>query len=295
MHVHDQIAAPARSAKILEFPRMAQPTSTLLVPREHGSWGLWLLPLISGAVVGYVLDPHAAAAPVFWFGLAATSAFLIYQPLESLLGLSLVKMRSQRQQRTALLWIIALTIAAVCSVLELLHLQRLMVLLIGVVASGCFGVRSLLGRSRRVRVLKQLIGALGLTSTAAGAYYAAAGRMDRTALLLWLASWLFAVGQIEYVQLRLRSAQVRSSRQKTRSSLPVSIFHVVAMCVAIIAGLAHVAPLLLGLTLIPAVVRLAVWIVRPWRPLGVHILGISELVQGMLFNALLVTAFLIHY
>jgi hypothetical protein len=251
--------------------------------------------LISGATVGYLLGPHAAVAPVFWFGLAAASAFLIYQPLESLLGLSLVKTRSQRQERTALIWIIALTIAAVCSVLELLHLQRFMVLLIGVVASGCFGVRSLLGCSRHVRVLKQLIGALGLTSTAAGAYYAATGRMDRTALLLWLASWLFAVGQIEYVQLRLRSAQVRSSRQKTRSSLPVSIFNVVVMSVAIAAGLAHVSPLLLGLAFIPPVVRLVVWVVRPWRPLGVHILGISELIQGMLFNALLVAAFLINF
>jgi len=294
MHVHGQIAAPARSAKILEFPRMAQPTSSLLVPREHGSWGLWLLPLISGAVVGYVFDPHAALAPVLWFGLATASAFLIYQPLESLLGLSLVKPRSQRQQRTALIWIIVLTIAAVCSVLELLHLQRFMVLVIGVVAAGCFGVRSLLGRSRRVRVLKQLIGALGLSATAAGAYYAATGKMDRTALLLWLASWLFAVGQIEYVQLRLRSAQVRSSRQRAMNSLAVSAFHILVMSIAIAAGMGHAAPLLLGLTFIPAVVRIAVWIVRSWRPLGVHILGISELAQGIVFNGLLIAAFVVH-
>src|SRR6476469_10615580 len=113
MQVHNQITASARSAKALEFPRMAQPTSSLLVPREHGSWGLWLLPLISGAVVGYLFSPHAALAPVLWFGLAATSAFLIYHPLESLLGLSLVKTRSQRQQRAALLWVIVFTIAAV--------------------------------------------------------------------------------------------------------------------------------------------------------------------------------------
>ena len=295
MQVQGQITAPVRSAKVLEFPRTAQPTSSLLVPREHGSWGLWLLPLISGAVVGYILDPHAAAAPIFWFGLAAASAFLSYQPLEILLGFSLVKARSPRQQRTALLWIIVFTVAAVCSVLELLHLQRYLVLLIGAAAAGCFGARSLLGRSRRVRVLKQLIGALGLASTAAGAYYAATGRMDRTALLLWLASWLFAVGQIEYVQLRLRSAQLRSSRQKTRSSLPVTVFHVSVMGIAIMAGLANLVPLLLGLTFIPAVIRLAVWIIRPWRPLGVHILGISELLQGVLFNALLVAAFLVHH
>jgi hypothetical protein len=251
--------------------------------------------LISGGVVGLVFDPLAAAVPVFWFGLAAASAFLSYQPLEILLGLSLVKMRSQRQQRTALLWIIVLTVAAVCSVLELLHLQRFMVLLIGVVASGSFGVRSLLGPSRRVRVLKQLIGALGLTSTAAGAYYAATGRMDRTALLLWLASWLFAVGQVEYVQMRLRSAQVRSPRQRALNSLAVLAFHLLVMSIAIVAGLAHVVPLLLGLAFIPAVIRLAVWVVRPWRPLGVHILGISELAQGVLFNALLVTVFLVHH
>ena len=295
MHVQGQIAAPARSAKVMEFPRMDQPTSSLLVPREHGSWGLWLLPLISGAVVGYVFGPHAALAPVLWFGLAAASAFLIYQPLESLLGLSLIKTRSQRQQRNALIWIIALTIAAVCSVLELLHLQRFLVLLIALVASGCFGMRSLLGRSRRVRVLKQLIGALGLSSTAAGAYYAATGRMDRTALLLWLTSWLFATGQIEYVQLRLRSAQVRSSRQRAMNSLAVFVFHVLVMSIAIAAGMAHAAPLLLGLTFIPAVVRLAVWIVRSWRPLGVHILGISELAQGIVFNGLLIAAFVVHF
>ena len=278
----------------MEFPRMDPPTSNLLVPREHGSWGLWLLPLISGAVVGYIFTPHAALAPVLWFGLAAASAFLIYQPLESLLGLSLIKTRSPRQQRTTVIWIIVLTIAAVCSVLELLHLQRFLVLLIGAVASGCFAVRSLLGRSRRVRVLKQLIGALGLSSTAAGAYYAATGRMDRTALTIWLASWLFAVGQIEYVQLRLRSAQVRSSRQRATNSVAVSVFHVLVLSMAIAAGMAHAAPLLLGLAFIPAVVRLAVWIVRSWRPLGVHILGISELAQGIVFNGLLIAAFLVH-
>lgn len=226
--------------------------------------------------------------------MAAVSAFLIYPPLESLLGLSLVKMRSPRQQRAALLWVIVFTIAAVCSVLELFHLHRFLVLLIGVVASGCFGVRSLLGRSRRVRVLKQLIGALGLSATTAGAYYAATGRMDRTALLLWLASWLFAIGQIEYVQLRLRSAQVRSRRQKALNSLSVSVFHLLIMNIAIVAGMAHVAPLLLGLTFIPAIIRLVVWIVRSWRPLGVHILGISELAQGIVFNGLLIAAFIVR-
>ena len=59
--------------------------------------------------------------------------------------------------------------------------------------------------------------------------------------------------------------------------------------------MAHAAPPLLGLTFIPAVIRLAVWIVGSWRPLSVHILGISELTQGIVFNGLLIAAFLVRF
>lgn len=294
MNAHGRIAATVPRAKLLKFPRPSQPTSRLLVPREHGSWGIWLLPLMVGAVVGYVSGPRATAAPAFWFLLAAVSAFLIYQPLEILLGLSLLRARSQRQERIAILWIMALAIVGACSVLELVRLQRVLVLFFGLVGLLCFGMRTLLGRSRTLRVPKQLIGALGLSSTAAGAYYATTGRIDRTAIVLWLASWLFAVSQIEYVQLRLRMAQVRSRRQRARDSLEVCFLHLLMTGGAIAAGLAGAAPLLLGLAFIPAMMRLAAWIVRPWRPLGVHILGFTELFQGILFNVLLAAAFLVR-
>jgi YwiC-like protein len=294
MNAQDRISVTAPRAKLLEFPHPTQPSSRLLVPREHGSWAIWVLPLISGGLVGYASGPHTSVTPVFWFCLAAVSAFLIYQPLESLLGLSLLRVRSQQQARIAILWIMALTIVAACSVLELVRLQRAMVLLFGLAALACFGMRTMFGRSRTWRVPKQFIGALGLSSTAAGAYYATTGRLDRTALLLWLASWLFAVSQIEYVQLRLRTAQVRSRRQKLRNGLEVCFLHFLMAGGAIAAGFAGAAPLLLGLAFIPAIVRLGLWIARPWRPLSVHILGFSELFQGVLFNVLLAAAFLVH-
>jgi hypothetical protein len=232
--------------------------------------------------------------PLIWFFLAALSAFLIYQPLEALLGLSLLRARSQRQERIASLWVAALTILAACSVLELIHLQRILVLFFGLVVLACFAVRTVLGRSRALRVPKQLIGALGLSSTAAGAYYATTGRIDRTALLLWLASWLFAVSQIEYVQLRLHTAQIKDRKQKALDSLEVFFLHFLMTGGAIVAGLAGAVPLLLGLAFIPAIVRLGLWVVRPWRSLDLHILGFSELFQGILFNAMLVTAFLVR-
>src|SRR5262249_18118508 len=73
----------------------------LLVPREHGSWGLWLLPLIAGAVVGWSARSDGSMASLLWFFLAAASAFLVHQPFQAWLGHSAFKARSPEEKRTA--------------------------------------------------------------------------------------------------------------------------------------------------------------------------------------------------
>lgn len=213
MNAQGKIAAAP--GKVLVFPARPQPNIRVLVPREHGTWGLLLFPLISGAIVGHYASPNASLKAALWFFLTALSAFLIYQPLESLLGFSLIKARSERQQRVATISVIVLAVMATAGVLELFNLHRGAVLGIGLVALGCFGVRISLGSSRAMRVPRQLIGALGLSSAAAGAYYAATGQIGWTGILLWLASWFFAVGQIEYVHLRISTAQVAATPAET--------------------------------------------------------------------------------
>jgi hypothetical protein len=282
------------AGKLVVSPGTFKSTIRLLVPREHGTWGLLLFPLVSGGVVGYVAVSNASLAAVLWFLLSALAAFLIYQPLESLLGFSLIKARSRQQQRIAILSVIALAIIALAGVLQLFHLHRGLVLGIGLAALGCFCVRLLLGNSRRMRIPRQLIGALGLSSSAAGAYYAASGGIDRTAILLWLASWLFAVGQIEYVHLRISTAQIRPWRQRVRLSVAVCFLHLLMIGVSLTLAFAGFAPILLALAFVPSVIRLGIWLATPWRPLRVDILGVAELLQGMLFNILLVGAFLIR-
>src|ERR1051326_6002406 len=217
MSAQGKITTIAAKAKILRFPSVTPNEKRLLIPREHGSWALWMLPLISGGIVGFAGTPRAATAPALWFCLVASAAFLIHQPLESLLGVSVFKVRSLREQRIAVFWVIGLTSMAVLGVIALLQLQRGLVFAFGLAAAACFALAALFGSARSLRVAKQLVGALGLTSTAAGAYYVTTGRVDRTALELWLACWLFAAGQIEYVQLRLRTAYARSRYDKVKA------------------------------------------------------------------------------
>jgi hypothetical protein len=48
-----------------------------------------------------------------------------------------------------------------------------------------------------------------------------------------------------------------------------------------------------ALAFAPSIIRLGVWLVRPRQPLGGHTPGFMELLQGHLFNILLVGALLI--
>jgi YwiC-like protein len=293
MSAHGEItpAAGKARAKILAFPRVTASQKRLLVPREHGAWALWLLPLITGGIVGCARGA-AAAAPALWFSLVAIAAFLIRQPLESLLDVSIVRLRSAQERRVAVIWVIGLTAVAALGVMELVRLRRGLVLLIAVAALFCFALAALCRRARALRVAKQLIGALGLTSTAAGAYYVITGTLDSVALLLWLASWLFAAGQIEYVQLRLGTANARSRHDKIKAGWPLCLLHVAILAGAIAVSAAPHFPKFLPLAFAPAVIRIFVWIFSPVRPLKLYVLGFTELFQNIVFAALLALAFI---
>lgn len=293
MNVHETTLA-VRKAKVLEFPGAPQPGSRLLVPKAHGSWALWLLPLFSGSVVGYVSTRDAALAPALWFLLLATAAFLIHQPLESLLGVSVLKVRSLREQRIAVFWVMGMTVVAAFGVFEVVRAQRTLVFAFGVVAGTCFTLSAVFSRRRVLRVPRQIVGALGLSATAAGSYYVITGRIDRTALLLWLAAWLFALGQIEYVQLRLHTANINSRRGRANAAWKVFSLHFILLTVAIVAAAAGLVPALCSVVFFPATIRLLAWVAGPRHPLRLHVLGFTELFQSVVFNALLTAAFLLH-
>lgn len=294
MNARETAAQVPKSPKILHFPQPSQNDLRLVVPREHGSWALWLLPLISGGIVGYFFAPRSAVAPALWFSLVALCAFLIHQPLETLLDVSVLRLRSPHEQRVAVFWVTGLTALASLGILELLRLHRGLIFVFAGAALASFSLGALFGRTRSLRVLKQHIGALGLTSTAAGAYCVTAGRIDRASLLLWLAAWLFASSQIEYVQLRLRTANVKSRLQKIKAGWKVCFIHLLLLGAGISVQAALKTTLLFNLLFVPAAARLVVWMLRPARPLRLYLLGMSELFQSIVFNTLLTAAFLMR-
>jgi len=191
--------------------------------------------------------------------------------------------------------IAAVGLVAVVSITALLwNGQRSGLLTIGTIAASAFmmqaGIKKL---GRKGRMPAQIIGAIGLTSTAAGAYYVATGELDRTAVALWLANWLFAADQIHFVRVRIRGSRAATSGEKMKQGLPFLLGQVDLIGVILAACRFGFLPAAMAVAFVPVLLRGTLWFVRRHRALDVHKLGFSELTQAVVFGALLSVSFFV--
>lgn len=266
---------------------------TMLIPREHGAWGMLLVPLATGAIVASRLGVHAG--PLVLFIVATLALFWLRTPVEAWLGLSPIKAQTREERATVLRLIVLLCVIVLASLGILFatgYAHGLVV--IGVVAAVAFGVQEIvkkMGRSGRMPA--QVIGAIGLTSTAAGAYYVASGVLGGTAVSLWIANWLFAADQIHFVQTRIRGSRLNTPGEKFERGKWFIYAQIVLIVALVTAGAYRLLPLWTLIAFVPALLRGVAWFVRPTQPLDVHKLGFSELRQALMFGALLAVAFLV--
>jgi hypothetical protein len=263
----------------------------LIVPREHGAWGMLLVPLVSGAAVGFLHGSNAGAFVLLLT--AALALFWLRTPVESLLGTS--PMKAQTVPEKMLAAKVALVLSAVSAITLTALLwggKNLTLVAIGAVAFLAFGLQVLARSiSRNYRMAAQMIGAAGLSSSAAAAYFVVTGRFDATAGALWLANWIFAGDQIHYVQLTLHYSRVNGFVERLYRGLGF-FFGQVAMFAAVFGACSvGVLPKLVLLAFIPVIVRGIMFFFKKPAPLALVRLGISELIQSVSFGLLLFVSF----
>ena len=69
----------------------------MLIPREHGAWGMLLVPLAAGAVAASKSGMNAAALTLFV--VATLSLFWLRTPFEAWLGTSAIKATTAAERR----------------------------------------------------------------------------------------------------------------------------------------------------------------------------------------------------
>lgn len=264
---------------------------TLVVPREHGAWGMLLVPLATGATVG--LMRGGQMLPLVIFVLAAMAVFWLRTPVESWLGTTPLRAQGAEERRAVLWFILPLSaVAALMFTALFWNGQNRSLLALGLIAALAFvsqaGLKKL---SRRMRMAAQVTGAIGLTAAAPAAYCVVTGHLDLTASALWLANWLFAGDQIHFVQLRIHAARAQGAGEKLRRGRAFLAGQIGLAAALIVTARWGFLPWLVLLAFAPVFIRGFSWFLRSMQPLAVRRLGWSELAQAVMFGALLVAAF----
>jgi hypothetical protein len=261
---------------------------TLVVPREHGAWGILLVPLVTGACVGLI--DGGSGRDLAAFTLVALALFWLRTPVESWAGASPIRARTAGELRLVRRTAAALAVAAGAGLLWLFAGGRNLGLVwIGCAAAAAFVAQWGVKRAwRSARTAAQAIGAAGLTSTAPAAYYVATSRLDGTAWALWAANLLFAINQIHFVQLRIHAAKAADRGEKLAAGKSFLIGQTVLVGLLTAAGASGVLPWFAAAAFLPVLYRGFAWFAAPPAPLAVHKLGKSELAYACVFGVLLV-------
>lgn len=275
-----------------EFHMLQQERLRALVfPREHGAWGILLVPLVTGAWIGF--ETGRGILPLLLFLVASLALFCLRAPAEIWLETSPLRAQTPAERLAVLYSILAYAAITVFAVAFLLgHEHAYGLLPLGAVVSALFLAQAGLKKlGRQTRMTAQLMGSLGLTSTAAGAYYVVTGQYDLKALALWGANWLFAANQIHFVQLRIHSARAAGKAEKLargKGFLAAQLFTVILLVAAWrVGGLPGAA----ALAFAPALIRGFLWFLRPPAPLEIYRLGYGELANALAFGVLFILGF----
>ena len=266
----------------------------LIVPREHGAWGLLLVPMVTGAGIGFRGSNHIV--PLVLLLIAALALFWLRTPLESLLGTSAMRAQTRDERRTVVITIAGIAAVAALALSALLGSgQNPLLWLIGAAAGIAFVAQALLKKlGRRTRMLSEIVGTIGLTAAAPAAYYVITGKFGVTAWVVWVANLIFAGDQIHYVQLRIHTARIEGFRAKLQRGWAFAAGQALMTVALTVACLFRIIPPIASVAFSPLLFRgWFYFIQKPGSPLVVRKLGWNELTHAAAFCILFIATFAI--
>jgi len=225
------------------------------MPREHGAWGMLLVPFATAVATAGVFDGKVALL------LASTLSFYI------------ARASWLKRQFTWMALLLAASLAAAAPLLIVWKLWWL--------AAFSLVAAALAARPNPRSLAMQLAATAGLTLTAPATWYAATGALDATAFWLWLWNTLYFAGGLLYVRLRI---------ERTGPRWPVLAFYGTLLLFVLALAAADVLSYRLLLAFAPSATRAVIGIGQLALPLRVKRLGWSEVAHSVLFGALLTIA-----
>ncbi len=264
----------------------------IILPSEHGSWSLTLVPFVMGAGVAAVTGPAAprSSLAVLLCLLAVMALFLARQP--ATLWLRIRRGRGPRAEFPAVrFWALGLTAMAALAGIGLLALGRWPMAWLALPALAILALTLVLTTERGPRQLTtELIGVVGLALSAPAAYVSVVAELNATAWLVWAVSAVHSLISVLYVRLRIDERHRRASQVERVSVVVAHLASLLAISAAALVGW-----LPWAVTLATAALLVRALIVAWRRPSldNVRRFGFVEIGVALAFSLLVILGFML--
>jgi hypothetical protein len=187
-----------------------------VIPREHGAWVMLLVPLVAAAGIARRLDGN-----FLLLSTASLAMFLGSVPLQTVYRYVAGIRSSSVRMRQAVWWSLAYGRIGLVALSVLLARGYPFLLILG--GGGCLALLFSFEIAPRYpqSIVRDLVGAAGLSLGAPAAWYVLMGRIDPTLVVLWLFHLLFFSFSVFYVRLKIDLAGHKKSKGGSGKVSPV--------------------------------------------------------------------------
>jgi hypothetical protein len=261
------------------------------LPKEHGSWAMFSVPLI----IGLIVAPHWQWRSL-WLIAAALGLFLVRFPIDTVIK---TRRRPAADRAGLIRWASGYgTIALLCGGWLIVIEQLYWLIPMGVIGAALLIYHWwLVERRQELSVRGELAGIFGLALGAPLAYSVSVGVLDGTALGLWIVNALYFGGTVFYIKLKVRHqpkepAPDRVSERLVKAKACLS-YQSIALTILILLVAFNRLPALAVLAFVPMTAKVVYGATR-WqdrKSLSLPRLGVIEIIHSVLFAGLIVMAF----
>lgn len=254
------------------------------IPKEHGAWAVLFVPMLIGASVAGEFTLN-----VLFLAFASLGVFLSYVPAQTLLREWFIASPAPERVRAAKFWAVGYLGAAALFMLPLFFQNLWWLLGIGTLSIIAFLANFVLTRHYSKTVLSDLISVVGLTLSAPAAYYTVAGKLDQTAVMLWLMNFLFFGSGIVYVHTKLRAAVKRPDLplyEKLRLGKLNLLYHFAVLAIVGILAVKNFTPLFAVVAFVPMTIHAIYGTLKLSNTVRFKNLGLILLAHALIFALL---------
>lgn len=245
------------------------------MPREHGAWAMWIVPMLSAAIItSFSLD-------FFLLFACFTLLYIVHHPV-----VLMVKRKSfLKGEGTKSVAALALP-AFLLGVALVAFAGRVWLLLFGAVETAIFvfSIKAFLDREQR-SFLNELTVAAALTLSAPAAYYAITGLLDLKAVVLYALNFLFFGSSVFYVKMRIEFLRTKGiwKDKAGKARIMMLVYHLLLIVIILSAGISGVVNLWVLVGFVPVLIQVAAGTFSKETRMNFTGLGVALIVQSVIF------------